>query len=74
MVFSLLWNLEKNIGTLNIGADADIAIIDHIKDKKFKFRDAENNLREGKELLIPKVTLRKGERFSPKHGIHENLL
>ena len=67
-------NLDSNIGTLNVGADADIAVIEHLKNKKFKFRDAENNLREGKELLIPKVTLRKGERFSPKHGIHENLL
>ena len=66
-------NLDDNIGSLKIGADADIAIINHIKDGKFYFEDAAQNVRNGTELLVPIVTLRKGERFSPKHSVHPQL-
>ena len=55
-------------------ADADIAIVEHLKDSKFIFNDAENNQRIGNQLLVPEVTLRKGTRFNPKHKIHKKLL
>ena len=67
-------NMDSNIGTIQIGSDADIAIVEHIKQGKFNFKDAENNQRIGKELLVPIVTLRKGERFNPKHKIHKKLI
>ena len=38
------------------------------------FHDAEDNVRLGEELLVPEITLRKGERFNPKHKIHEKLI
>ena len=66
--------MDSNIGTIQIGSDADIAIVEHIKDRKFNFHDSENNVRLGKELLVPEITLRKGERFNPKHKIHEKLI
>jgi len=67
-------NMDSNIGTIQMGSDADIAIVEHIKQGKFNFKDAENNQRIGKELLVPIVTLRKGERFNPKHKIHKKLI
>ena len=67
-------NMDSNIGTIQIGSDADIAIVEHLKDGKFNFHDAEDNVRLGEELLVPEITLRKGERFNPKHKIHEKLI
>ncbi|MBL06413.1 MAG: amidohydrolase/deacetylase family metallohydrolase [Chloroflexi bacterium] len=67
-------NMDSHIGTIQIDSDADIAIVEHLKDGKFNFTDAENNQRIGNELLVPEVTLRKGIRFNPKHKIHRKLL
>ena len=67
-------NMDSNIGTIQIGSDADIAIVEHLKDGKFNFHDAEDNVRLGEELLVPEITLIKGEKFNPKHKIHEKLI
>ena len=65
--------LPDNIGTLKIGADADIAIIEHRKGP-ITFSDADGNERNGNQLLLPVETLRKGKRFNPQHSAHPNLL
>ena len=65
--------LPDNIGTLKIGADADIAIIEHRKGP-ITFSDADGNERNGNQLLLPLETLRKGKRFNPQHSAHPNLL
>ena len=65
--------LPDNIGTLKVGADADIAIIEHRKGP-IKFSDADGNERSGNQLLLPVETLRKGKRFNPQHSAHPNLL
>ena len=65
--------LPGNIGTLKIGADADIAIIEHRKGP-ITFSDADGNERNGNQLLLPVETLRKGKRFNPQHSAHPNLL
>ena len=65
--------LPDNIGTLKVGADADIAIIEHRKGP-VTFSDADGNERSGTQLLLPVETLRKGKRFNPQHSAHPNLL
>ena len=65
--------LPDNIGTLKVGADADIAIIEHRKGP-VTFSDADGNERIGNQLLLPVETLRKGKRFNPQHSAHPNLL
>ena len=65
--------LPDNIGTLKVGADADIAIIEHRKGP-ITFSDADGNERSGAQLLLPVETLRKGKRFNPQHSAHPNLL
>jgi len=65
--------LPDNIGTLKVGADADIAIIEH-REGPVTFSDADGNERSGNQLLLPVETLRKGKRFNPQHSAHPNLL
>ncbi len=65
--------LPDNIGTLKVGADADIAIIEH-RECPITFSDADGNERSGNQLLLPVETLRKGKRFNPQHSAHPNLL
>jgi dihydroorotase len=66
-------NLPDNIGTLKVGADADIAVIQH-REGPVVFHDAKRNERHGKQLLVPVETLRKGRRFNPMHSVHPNLI
>jgi predicted amidohydrolase len=61
--------LPDNIGTLKVGADADIAVIQHRKDP-VTFTEAPGNERAGNQLLLPVETLRKGRRFNPTHSTH----
>ena len=65
--------LPDNIGTLKVGADADIAIIEH-REGPVTFSDADGNERIGNQLLLPVETLRKGRRFNPQHSAHPDLL
>ena len=65
--------LPDNIGTLKVGADADIAIIEH-REGPITFSDADGNERIGNQLLLPVETLRKGRRFNPQHSAPPSLL
>ncbi|MBT5253443.1 MAG: amidohydrolase family protein, partial [Chloroflexi bacterium] len=65
--------LPDYIGTLKVGADADIAVIQHSEDP-VKFTDADGNERAGKQLLLPVETLAKGRRFNPQHSAHPKLV
>ena len=65
--------LPDNIGTLKVGADADIAIIEH-REGPITFSDADGNERVGNQLLLPVETLRKGRRFNPQYSAHPGLL
>ena len=65
--------LPDNIGTLKVGADADIAVIQH-REGPVTFTDAPGNERAGNQLLLPVETLRKGRRFNPMHSTHPHLV
>ena len=66
--------LPENIGTLKVGADADIAVIQH-RDGSVTFNDAHGNERQGNQILLPVETLRKGRRFNPTtHSTHPRLV
>jgi dihydroorotase len=54
--------MDQKIGTLNVGADADVAIIDPIE-KKITLTDSEGEIRVGKTLLVPVTTLKNGNIF-----------
>jgi len=65
-------HLPDNIGTLKVGADADIAVIQH-REGPVTFTDAAKNERQGNQILLPVETLRKGRRFNPMHSTHSHL-
>ena len=52
-------DMEHEIGTLEAGACADIAIFKR-KQTECEFRDIKGNCRKGNELLIPQATIRGG--------------
>ena len=66
-------NLPDHIGTLKVGADADIAVIQH-REGPVTFTDADGNERAGNQLMLPVETLRKGRRFNPQHSAHPKLV
>lgn len=66
-------NLPDHIGTLKVGADADIAVIQH-REGPVTFTDADGNERSGNQLMLPVETLRKGRRFNPQHSAHPKLV
>jgi len=65
--------LPDHIGTLKVGADADIAVIQH-REGPVTFTDADGIERAGKQVMLPVETLRKGRRFNPQHSYHPNLV
>jgi predicted amidohydrolase len=65
--------VQDHIGTLKVGADADIAIVQH-REGTVTFTDAPGNERTGNQLLVPVETLRKGQRFNPVHSVHPHLV
>ena len=65
--------IQDHIGSLKIGADADIAIVQH-REGAVTFTDAPGNERIGNQLLVPVETLRKGQRFNPVHSVHPHLV
>lgn len=66
-------HLDDHIGTLKVGADADISIIE-LREGPVTLIDARGATREGKQLLMPVETLRAGRRFSPQHSVHPHLI
>jgi dihydroorotase len=65
-------NLDPHIGTLQVGADADIAITE-LREGPVTLTDARGATRQGNQLILPVVTLRGGRRFSPKDSPHPHL-
>jgi dihydroorotase len=65
--------LPDHIGTLKVGSDADIAVIQH-RESPVTFTDADGNERAGNQLLLPVETLAKGRRFNPQHSAHPKLV
>ena len=65
--------LGENIGTLRVGADADIAVV-QLREGPVTLADAQGNTRNANQLLLPVETLRKGRRFSPQHSTHPHLV
>ena len=65
--------LPDHIGTLKVGADADIAVIQH-REGSVTFTDADGNEHAGNQLLLPIETLAKGRRFNPQYSIHPKLV
>jgi dihydroorotase len=65
--------LPDHIGTLTVGADADIAVA-QLREGPVTFTDAKGNERAGNQLLVPVETLRKGRRFNPIHSTHPDLI
>jgi dihydroorotase len=65
--------LNDHIGTLQVGADADISIIE-LREGPVTLTDARGATRQGKQLLVPVETLRAGRRFSPQHSVHPHLI
>ncbi|MEX0761147.1 MAG: amidohydrolase/deacetylase family metallohydrolase [Dehalococcoidia bacterium] len=64
--------LDEHIGTLKVGADADVSVI-RLREGPVRLVDARGNEREGKQLLLPVETLRAGRRFPPQHSAHPLL-
>ena len=54
------FGLEQEMGTLSIGAPADICIMELSDRKPLRFYDHTGAYREGKQCLIPKMTIRSG--------------
>lgn len=54
-----LMGMQGEIGTLTPGAYADIAIF-KLKDARASFEDAKSAFREGKQLLVPQMTVMDG--------------
>ncbi|MCL0031599.1 amidohydrolase family protein [Dehalococcoidia bacterium] len=50
--------MDQKIGTLNVGEDAGVAIIDPIK-KKIALTDSEGEIRVGNTLLVPVNNIKK---------------
>jgi dihydroorotase len=66
-------HLDEHIGTLQVGADADISIIE-LREGPVTLTDARGATRQGNQLLLPVETLRAGRRFSPQHSFHPHLI
>lgn len=54
------------IGTLAVGACADVAIFD-LEEGSFDFVDAVGDIRIGEQRLVPVLTLRAGQRYDPAY-------
>jgi dihydroorotase len=52
-------------GTLNVGAPADVAIME-LRDGEFEFVDNYKNKRTGKQRLFPIATVLNGKRVPPR--------
>lgn len=66
-------HLDSHIGTLQVGADADISIIE-LREGPVTLTDARGATRNGNQLLVPVETLRAGRRFSPQRSFHPHLI
>jgi dihydroorotase len=51
---------RPELGTLSVGAEADVAVLEHLKGE-FSYRDCGHTRMDGEDRLVCKLTLRKGE-------------
>ena len=65
--------MTDTIGSLRVGADADISII-RLLEGDFKLTDAKGATRQGKQLLVPVETIKNGRRYPPHHSAHPHLV
>jgi dihydroorotase len=63
---------QDRSGSLRVGAEADIAVLE-LREGRFTFTDAMGATRQGRQALLPVVTLRAGRRHSPLHSAHPHL-
>ncbi len=60
------------IGSLRVGADADISIM-RLREGKVMLTDAKGETRQGDKLLVPVETVRQGRRVAPQHQMHPHF-
>ncbi len=65
--------MSDSIGSLRIGADADISIA-QLREGDVTLTDARGATRQGKQLLVPVETLKQGRRMPPQHSAHPHLI
>ena len=65
--------MTDTIGSLRVGADADISII-RLLEGDFELTDAKGAARQGKQLLVPVETIKNGRRYPPHHSAHPHLV
>lgn len=58
------FNFREDIGTLKPGAVADIGVFE-VKDGSFEFTDSSHAARQGRQKLVPVVTVRGGQLYHP---------
>ncbi len=64
--------MSDTIGSLRVGADADISII-KLLEGDFELTDAKGSTRQGRQLLVPVETVKNGRRYPPHHSAHPHL-
>ena len=65
--------LQGQAGSLKVGAPADVAVF-RLENDPVQLYDTLGVMREGRQLLVPVVTIRNGRRFAPSYGRHPNLI
>jgi dihydroorotase len=58
------FGFQEEIGTLKLGAEADVGIFE-MREGNFTFTDSARNVRQGHQMLMPVVTIRGGKLFYP---------
>jgi dihydroorotase len=61
--------IEDRAGSLALGRDADIAVIDLVNGN-WEFKDANNVSRVGSQALVPVLTIKSGRVIEPGAGLH----
>jgi dihydroorotase len=61
--------IEDRAGSLALGRDADIAVIDLVNGN-WQFKDANNVSRVGSQALVPVLTVKSGRVIEPGAGLH----
>ncbi len=60
-----VFDFGAKIGTLQLGAEADVSVLD-LQEGNFTFTDSDGKTRQGKQKLLPVVTVRGGELYYPR--------
>jgi dihydroorotase len=57
-----VFDYGTQLGTLRLGSEADISIFD-LRDGKFEFEDSDGGKRTGRQMLVNKAVVRRGQLF-----------